>query len=98
MAINKEEKQKIIETIQKKLRERQKTLVCPVCGNNGFILAEGYTQDSLQDELAGIVIGGKSIPVVIVVCNHCGHVIRFSLGVLGLLPKQEIKEEKKNAK
>lgn len=98
MVINREEKQKIIETIQQKLHEKQRNLVCPVCGNNGFILAEGYTQDGLQDHLAGIVIGGKSIPVIIVVCNHCGHVIRFSLGVLGLLPKQEIKAEDNNVK
>jgi len=96
MAINQEEKQKIINVIQQKLASRSKNLICPICGNNGFILAEGYTQDSLQDQLSGIVIGGPSIPVVIVVCNHCGNVIRFSLGVLGLLPKKQEKKEDKN--
>lgn len=98
MAISKDEKQKIINSIQQKLHEKRRSLMCPVCGNNGFILAEGYTQDTLQDQLNGLVIGGPSVPVIIVVCSHCGNVIRFSLGILGLLPKQEVKEEVKNAK
>lgn len=96
MAISKEEKQRIIETIQNKLKERQRNLICPICGNNGFILAEGYAQDGLQEELVGLMIGGPSIPVVIVVCNHCGNVIRFSLGVLGLLPQKGTNEKGKD--
>lgn len=93
MAINQEKKEQIINAIQQKLAEKGKNLVCPVCGNHNFILADGFTQDGLQDELIGIVIGGQSIPMVIVVCNHCGHSLRFSLGVLGLLPKNEQKKE-----
>ena len=89
MAIDEKRKKEIIDAIQKKLTEKQKHLVCPACGNQGFILAEGYTQDNLQEKLSGMVIGGPSIPTIIVVCNHCGYVIRFSLGVLGLLPKEE---------
>ena len=98
MAINIETKQKIIETIQQRLKERQRNLICPLCGNNGFVLAEGYTQDALQNELTGLILGGPSIPVVIVVCNHCGYVIRFSLGILGLLPKKEVPKLKKDDK
>ena len=92
MAISTEVKQKIINAIQQKLLEKNRALVCPVCGNSGFILAEGYSQDLLQDALSGFVIGGSSIPVIIVICDHCGHSLRFALGILGLLPSQEKKD------
>jgi hypothetical protein len=36
---------------------------------SGFTLVEGFSMQSIQDELGGIYIGGKSIPVVMVVGN-----------------------------
>lgn len=89
MAINQEKKQEIKNSLELKLKEKSRQLKCPICENSSFILADGFTQDSLQEGLTGIVLGGRSIPVIIVICDHCGYVLRFSLGVLGLLPKSE---------
>lgn len=92
-----EKKQEIISSINKKLREKGKTLVCPICGNTNFILAEGYSHDTLQNlPGGGLVIGGQVVPEVIVACNHCGHIVKFSAVVLGVVPKQEKKKEGKN--
>jgi hypothetical protein len=43
---------------------------------------------SIQDELGGIYIGGKSIPVVMVVGNSTGRVYQFALKAL--LPEVQI--------
>lgn len=34
-------------------------------------------------------IGGKMIPSVILVCGNCGHIDKFSLGVLGLMEVED---------
>ena len=98
MALSDEIKKKIQENLNKKLQEKGRTLACSVCGNNNFILADGFTNDLLQDHLGGLVIGGPAIPEVVVVCSHCGHILKFSAGVLGLLPEKKDKkpEEKKD--
>jgi len=36
--------------------------------------------------------GGLNIPSITVICTNCGHILDFSLGVLGLLPKEESKQ------
>lgn len=98
MPIPEETKKKIIESLNKKLQERGRSLVCPACGNNNFILADGFSNDLLQDQPGGLVIGGPAIPEIVVVCNHCGHVLKFSAGLLGLLPEKKDKDaEQKDA-
>lgn len=97
MALSEDIKKKIQENLNKKLQEKGRSLVCPACGNNNFILADGYTNDLLQDHVGGgLVIGGPAIPEIVVVCGHCGHILKFSAGVLGLLPEKT--EEKPEGK
>lgn len=101
MPIPEEIKKKIQENINKKLQEKARSYVCPICGNNNFILADGFVNDLLQDNMGGgLIIGGPSIPEVAVVCSHCGYVMKFSAGILGLLPENIEKQdsEKKDAK
>lgn len=89
MEIPQEIKQKIQENLNKKLQEKGRSLLCPVCANNNFVLAEGFVNELLQENMGGgLVIGGPSIPEVVVVCNHCGYVMKFSAGLLGLLPEK----------
>ena len=87
-------KLKIIEELKKRVPDFR----CPVCNKGEMILVEGFINHPLQDELAGgIVLGGKSVPTVAIVCKNCGHTMEFSVGALGLLPKQEeIKKEKES--
>lgn len=94
MPIPEETKKKIIENLNKKLQERGRSLVCPACGNNNFILADGFSNDLLQDQLGGLVIGGPAIPEIVVVCNHCGHILKFSAGLLGFLPEKKDDNQK----
>lgn len=84
MIIKEEEKQRII----KALEEHGASLPCPRCGNQQFTLLDGYFNQTIQTELKGMVIGGPSVPSVVVVCTRCGYMSQHALGVLGLLPKE----------
>lgn len=87
-------KQKIIEELQK----RVPNLKCPICGKGDMILADGFISHQLNKELTGsFILGGPTIPIVAVICEYCGHTMEFSVGALGLLPKEDAakNEEKK---
>lgn len=79
--MTKEKKQQIINA----LAERVGDFYCPICHHNSFAFLDGYFVDVIQNRYDGMQISGKILPSVIVVCNHCGHIDKFSLGVLGLL-------------
>jgi ribosomal protein S27AE len=81
------QKDKII----KALGERGANLPCPRCGNEAFTLLDGYFNQGIQSDPKGIVLGGRSIPSVVVACNRCGYLAQHALGTLGLLPKEENK-------
>lgn len=80
-----EQKQEIIKAIE----ECGARLPCPRCGNTQFTLLDGYFNQTIQTELKGMVIGGPSVPSIVVVCTRCGYLSQHALGTLGLLPKEE---------
>lgn len=49
---------------------------------SGFTLVDGFVMQSIQDKLGGIYIGGKSIPMVMVVGNSSGRIYYFALKAL----------------
>lgn len=75
--------------IAKSLQERGAKLPCPRCGNDKFIVVDGYFVQTLQKQMTGMTIGGTSIPSAVVACNKCGFLIQHALGVLGLLRRKE---------
>jgi hypothetical protein len=81
--ISEVQKKKIIDA----LANRQAKLPCPRCANPSFSLLGGYFNQPIQTELGGLVIGGPSVPSVVVVCNRCGFMSQHALGALGLLPE-----------
>ena len=77
------------ENIIKALADRGVKLPCPRCGKNSFTLLDGYFNQTIQTQLGGMVIGGPSVPSVVVVCTNCGYLSQHAIGTLGLLPKEE---------
>jgi hypothetical protein len=77
-------KKEIIDALSK----RKAQLPCPRCANQSFSLVGGYFNQPIQTELGGLVIGGPSVPSVVVVCNQCGFMSQHALGALGLLPAE----------
>lgn len=87
-----EEKQKIAQ----KLNVAGVKNICPMCGNNQFIMGSGYFKHGIQNSLSDTVIGGPSIPVIPIICNKCGFISQHAIGVLGLLEsKKEVENESK---
>ena len=81
--------------IANRLNERIQGLTCPMCHQQGFIIADGYFSHFLQDDIKDVSIGGSSIPTIAIVCSNCGFVSQHALGVLGMLPKNEGKKDEK---
>lgn len=85
--ITQEEKQRIILELNK--RFGSSGIKCPMCGNNHFIIGDGYFNTFIQGDLKQTTLGGPSIPSIPVICGNCGFISMHALGVLGLLPKQD---------
>ena len=76
--------------IADKLNELEATLPCHRCGNDSFTILEGFTNITLQDDYKnGVVIGGKTVPVVHVACSKCGNISSHAIGVLGFMDSQQ---------
>jgi len=61
---------------------------CPFCGGNQFEISNKYSSLLVGETFAGLNLG-PTVPAGIIVCTRCGHIEMFSLGILGLLPKNE---------
>lgn len=76
--------------ITKRLIERGATFPCHRCGHKEFTVLDGYSHKTLQDDITGsLLIGGPTIPTILVACNNCGCVTAHALGGLGLLPTKK---------
>ena len=73
--------------IANRLNSRIHGLTCPMCRQHSFVIADGYFNNTIQDNLNSINLGGSSIPTIAIVCSHCGFVSQHALGALGLLPQ-----------
>jgi len=60
-------------------------IACPICGFETFILANGFAEEVIQDQDEGARVSDKSIPEMVVACENCGYVMKFALGLLGML-------------
>ncbi len=98
MGFSEEEKSKIIQELEKRVKFKGRNLICPICSNNNFVLSDGYTRRFLNDRINQIRFGGLNIPSITIICTNCGHIIDFSLGVLGLLSKEEGKKHEEEKK
>ena len=59
---------------------------CPYCGGKKFSTPEQFATLIIGEDLSGINLG-PSIPSGMIICENCGHINFFALGLLGLLPK-----------
>ena len=86
--MNETQKKEIIRILESK----GAILPCPRCGSQNFTLIDGYFNHPLQKSLSNsLIIGGPSIPSIGVVCNKCGFIAYHAIGVIGLMPNTEVK-------
>lgn len=84
--LSEEQRKKIVS----RLESRGVGRACPMCGENHWVVADGFFNHSVQGEIhKGMVLGGPSIPSTALICRNCGFISQHALGVLGMLPSQE---------
>jgi len=83
--LSKEQKEKI----DAALGAKGITIRCPACQHQEFKKMDGYFNRTVQADLSGVAFGGgPTFPSVVAYCQHCGFMMQFALGPLGLLPKE----------
>lgn len=87
--LNEEKRKELADALKKKIPN----LTCPMCQHRNFIIAEGYFNNTIQDDFQGLSIGGPSIPTIPIVCGNCGFISQHALGVLGKLPKPQTNKQ-----
>lgn len=68
------------------LRERGANANCEICGKNNWAIVDQAVSVQVTDLSGAWSIPPPQIPAAGMVCNHCGNIRLFALGVLGLLP------------
>ena len=76
---------KLSEQAAEVLKERGAIKACPRCGKKSFTMMDGIFKPVVNPGLGTNIIGGPSVPVAVVVCDHCGFISQHALGALGLL-------------
>ena len=79
------QKSNILKTLRERISTKNKQLVCPVCSYEKFFSAQGYTSRSQNYKKDQLGPSAMKIPSITVICNNCGYILDFSLGILGFL-------------
>ncbi len=61
---------------------------CPYCNGNKFSSTPQFASILIGNNLEELKLG-TSVPSGMLICQNCGHIEFFALGVLGLLEKKE---------
>lgn len=68
--------------------EKKKIRTCDCCGENSWMLSEDIVTTPIFSN-SGMIIGGKSYPHVMLICNNCGNTKLFNAVKMGILPPSD---------
>lgn len=60
---------------------------CPICDGKSFespVLLNGIP----YHPNGALIMGGSSVPLVIVACSNCGYTLQFAAVMVGIVPRQ----------
>lgn len=92
--MDKKQQEEILAALNGLLGNRK--LVCGLCGGTRWEIAPGYNKLMLSDNPDRVIVFGSGlvIPVVVVICQHCGNIILMSaLMIQKLAPKEQPVEQ-----
>ena len=91
--LDSEQQKKILEHIKKKVKFLDK---CPMCHKPATLelLDEMFEVRESTDDPKKITLGGKMIPVIVVVCKNCGYTMFFNAFATGAITRKPIKIDK----
>lgn len=77
----------------KELEKKGAILPCHRCGSTNFTLIDQYSNLIIQNNLEGMVLGGTTIPVILVACSKCGAITQHAVGAFEKLDDLNNKQE-----
>jgi hypothetical protein len=86
--------EKFQERLVQTLRERGANSICEVCGKNNWAVIDQAVSIQVTDLSGTWQLPPPQIPSGGLVCNNCGNIRLFALGVLGLLPTVPVEGKK----
>lgn len=84
MAIPDDYKKSVLDELAK----RKINPVCECCGQNNWAVLDHPVSVQITDLSGSFRIPPPQVPSAGLICNNCGNVRLFALGVLNLLPEQ----------
>lgn len=75
------------EQLLAKVKSRMKETDCELCRENNWSVLDTAIALNLTDLTGAFRMPPHQIPAGALICNNCGNVRLFALGVLDLLPK-----------
>lgn len=76
-----EQKQKII----KHITEKAPGMRCAACGSQDFFVGDDLVTPVPLTSTGNMVLGGSSVPVALLVCRNCAHVMHFAAVPMGVV-------------
>ena len=83
--LSKEEKQKVVDWLEKFQAKRGRNLICPICGEPNWQIGDHLVAPSLLNASGGLLIGGVSYPHVLLISTPCGYTIFLNAVVVGIV-------------
>lgn len=83
------ESREFIDIVTKKANIKQHK--CPFCGGEKFTTPEHFCTIPMSQDLNDVVLG-PHVPAGMIVCENCGHIEFFALGILGIGKNEKDKE------
>lgn len=91
--LNSEQQKKILKHIKEKVKFLDK---CPICYEPATLqlLDEMFEIRESSNDPKKITLGGKMIPIIVVVCNNCGYTMFFNAFTAGAITRKPINIDK----
>jgi hypothetical protein len=81
MPFTAQERERIVAAIREKAPQFSR---CSICGHSNWALQDQLVIHVLQDNPKAFMLGGPSLPCVVIVCANCGNTYFLNAMVLGL--------------
>ena len=65
----------------------KKPFICEVCGHKDWGVEEYIVTPTIIENNT-VLVGGKALPQIVLVCNHCGNIKYFSAVKMGLITNE----------
>jgi hypothetical protein len=71
---------------------------CPVCHHNRWTVSDDMVSPNTVAPNGGVMLGGPSYPVVLLICKNCANTLSFNAPIMGIVESEAKQEEEQKQK